>query len=414
MEIFLQFMVFYLFLGVTCIESIRKVESNQKNVHRTHIFNKLHKADVKLLWNKEMLQQTKKPIHSNAINTKNRESTTNYYFNINENYATQKPLKNLRKRQFFGVGFPYQRKFRKLDFEADHKRISGNVVLQNAEKSGKKRTNSKQIENRHHMDKREVLPDSKENKNENIPSIKPPSDNPSMTTVKEAEHTTPTINKHYSTLLDVKPIAHTTTRTTTLDKTTQKEPHKTPLHKTTTQKAPLLKTTHITPHLHTEMKSKSSRAIRKTLPVTAIPQQTTKKILHGAPTDGIHSNVEELQERKTQCKDGHCFLSNAPGSRFSDGTWAVASMMFILLLLTFSVLYTGLWKKRNSFIYGFKNRDDGAASQQYNKTTVSDVLRRFNVTKKKEMLRLKRMFGGKYNRLPLHEGSDIEEDENSV
>ena len=62
------------------------------------------------------------------------------------------------------------------------------------------------------------------------------------------------------------------------------------------------------------------------------------------------SEVEKVEDREAdKCPGGNKCYKPAPSYHGSDAYWAAASLLTVLVLLTFGVLYTGLLKRRNTF-----------------------------------------------------------------
>ncbi|XP_033112167.1 uncharacterized protein LOC117113050 isoform X2 [Anneissia japonica] len=444
--------IFFLYLSVvTYVESMRNVDTNQKNVHRTHIFNMLHKTN--LFSAKQMLQHERKSDHSIRSNNNYQESrvnvNNNYIFKWNEVNANRTPVNNLRKRysNFSFVSSPYLTNF-ETALGAVHRVKSGEREQEFI--SGKKhrkyflKRKRNAYDNAHPVFKREVpsvnsssqdsnSTETNAGSNSETPVSSPPHPGSSLPGLKPSQALPDSSLQHS----DDNVISKGTQNAVNISTKTDKEiPNNFPLEQDLNATKHVVNQTHprtptntasvtlqhpvTTAARTTAPKSASQEApSNRPMPVTAVQQQHSDMTLPlQKPTaKSVKPNVEELQERtsETECKNGQCAPLDGPISRFSDATWAVGSMTFILMLLTVSVLYTGLWKKRNHFFYGFKSREESAVSQHhFNRTNVSDMIRRLKSTKKNEMIRLKRMFGSKYNRVPLAEGSDIEEDDSSV
>ena len=79
-------------------------------------------------------------------------------------------------------------------------------------------------------------------------------------------------------------------------------------------------------------------------------KDAVEEILATKAIDDQGLEVEEVEDREAdKCPGGSKCYKPAPAYHGSDAYWAAASLLTVLVLLTFGVLYTGLLKRRNTF-----------------------------------------------------------------
>ncbi|XP_041456088.1 uncharacterized protein LOC121408622 isoform X2 [Lytechinus variegatus] len=112
------------------------------------------------------------------------------------------------------------------------------------------------------------------------------------------------------------------------------------------------------------------------------------------------------EESNASCEGAQCYASRLPYHWTSDASWALASMVFLLSVLTFFVLYTGLWKKRNPMSFPL---DSSVPPNPNPKITIAELLKtrlalipKHLRNKRKRQMHRKRMNGRRYEELPLH------------
>ncbi|XP_071499789.1 uncharacterized protein [Diadema antillarum] len=118
------------------------------------------------------------------------------------------------------------------------------------------------------------------------------------------------------------------------------------------------------------------------------------------------------------CDQAQCFASRLPYHWTTDASWALASITFLLCVLTFFVLYTGLWKKRNTMGYPLENINQPNPHRRINvaellRSKLAKIPRRL---RNKRQNHRKKMNGRRYEELPLRlpNGSCYDDDEAEI
>ncbi|XP_011672696.2 uncharacterized protein LOC755835 isoform X2 [Strongylocentrotus purpuratus] len=153
----------------------------------------------------------------------------------------------------------------------------------------------------------------------------------------------------------------------------------------------------------------------------ASPKTTTsKKETVKAHTSRIQGTEESpttdaavIEESNASCDGVQCYASRLPYHWTSDASWALASMVFLLSILTFFVLYTGLWKKRNPMSFPL---DSSLPPDPNPRINIAELLKtRLAMIPKhlrgKRQMHRKRMNGRRYEELPLHQSNGTCNDE---
>ncbi|XP_054749096.2 uncharacterized protein LOC129254617 [Lytechinus pictus] len=158
---------------------------------------------------------------------------------------------------------------------------------------------------------------------------------------------------------------------------------------------------------------KTSSATSSTVHLQQPPKPTTlEKEASEADTSPLVVTEESqltdalVEESNASCEGAQCYASRLPYHWTSDASWALASMLFLLSVLTFFVLYTGLWKKRNPMSFPL---DSSLPPNPNPKITIAELLKtrlalipKHLRNKRKRQMHRKRMNGRRYEELPLH------------
>lgn len=180
------------------------------------------------------------------------------------------------------------------------------------------------------------------------------------------------------------------------------------------------------PTVHLQERPKPTTSKRETVKshtsqgTEASPKATTsKKETVKAHTSQIQVTEESpttdalIEESNASCDGAQCYASRLPYHWTSDASWALASMVFLLSILTFFVLYTGLWKKRNPMSFPL---DSSLPPDPNPRINIAELLKsRLAMIPKhlrgKRQMHRKRMNGRRYEELPLHQSNGTCNDE---
>ncbi|XP_072163714.1 uncharacterized protein [Diadema setosum] len=136
-----------------------------------------------------------------------------------------------------------------------------------------------------------------------------------------------------------------------------------------------------------------------------------ERVTHASALQGTASG----SDIDAACDQAQCFASRLPYHWTTDASWALASITFLLCVLTFFVLYTGLWKKRNMMGYPLENISQPNPHRRINvaellRSKLAKIPRRLRNTRPNHR---KKMNGRRYEELPLRlpNGSCYDDDE---